>query len=204
MPAPDDPYSSISSVDADGLTRVVGTIDIGPYEHGATSVPAPIAAPTQPPEGGGEDSPGAAAPAAEVTPPAALHGSIPVAPVEGTPEVSAGKRPFEVLGVSRRRGIAVLRVGIPRPGHLSMRGSGVRSWRGSASRAGIMAMPIRPTRTTSVELRRMGSAKVGVVLRYRSGGAPRSIRTFLELVTRHGGLVPRATAQHARRRAAQP
>ena len=37
----DDPYSSISSVDADGLTRVVGTIDIGPYEHGATSVPAP-------------------------------------------------------------------------------------------------------------------------------------------------------------------
>ncbi len=203
-----DPGSSISSVDADGLSRIVGTIDVGPYEYGASSVALPEEAATSPPvelpnpaanldlEGGT-----AAGRTAETSPPA-----TPTGPVTTKPAAAAttGRRPFKVLGVSRRGGAIVLRVNIPRPGHLSVRGPGLYNLQASASRARVLAMPLRPTRVTRQRLQRRGRAQLRLVLRYRSSQAPRSIRTFVELATRHGDLVLRVAARPAVRRAARP
>jgi Ca2+-binding RTX toxin-like protein len=92
---------------------------------------------------------------------------------------------FSLGGLVRDRaqGIASLKVLIPGPGRLVLRGRGLQKAIRFGTTAGTARLPIRPRRGLMAKLQRRGSVSVRAVVTYvPSGGAARSVARSLSLI----------------------
>jgi YVTN family beta-propeller protein len=104
-----------------------------------------------------------------------------------TPESSSNVFRFRGSRHDTRRGIVELRVWVPGPGALSLRGNLVRTVKRIVGGPGTATLVVRPKHMEMQALKRRGHLKVRVRVTFRpDGGAPRTSTQTLKLVRKSG------------------
>jgi len=181
------PGDPVSAVDADGMPRQVGPIDVGPYEYQREGAEAPGESPGEEPPGG--------SPA-----PAALQTRSTASRFEANAPLNAGRSAFGLLRVDRRRRSLLLLVNVPGPGRLIVRGRGIRRWAIHVGGNRIVSVPVRPRGRIRRRLKRTGRASVLVVIRFRPAeGRQLAIRRPVRLLRRRTPVRRRSRHGHRHR-----
>ncbi|HEX7246171.1 MAG TPA: PKD domain-containing protein [Solirubrobacterales bacterium] len=126
---------------------------------------------------------------------ASCNGSA-LARVTQTLHIGAGKPPpkphsnrFRIVGSRRNahRGTVKLRVWVPGPGRLTVRGAKVGALNRTARHKGLLTLTLRPKRMAMKQLRRRGHLQVRAIITFSpDGGVPRTLSKGLTLLRRHG------------------